>query len=92
MDGVSAAMVICNGVDADRASSWVISMETLGKVLHSQQGESADREQLVRIIMVRDGGVRSIMVRPRDGAGRAACDDVMTLIDSSRWFSAANCT
>ena len=52
LDGVSAAMVVCNGVDVDRASSWVISMETLAKVLVSQQGESADREQLVRIIMV----------------------------------------
>ncbi|XP_037093122.1 1-phosphatidylinositol 4,5-bisphosphate phosphodiesterase epsilon-1-like [Pollicipes pollicipes] len=51
LDAISAAMVVCNGVDVERASSWVISMETLGKVLLSQQGEAADREQLVRIIM-----------------------------------------
>ena len=57
-------MVICNGVDVDRASSWVISMETLGKVLLSQQGETADREHLVRIIMVsRDSERRPAAVR-----------------------------
>lgn len=53
LDSLSAAMVVCNGVDVERAASWVISMETLGKLLVSQQGETAEREKLVRVIMVR---------------------------------------
>ena len=55
LEGVSAAMVVCNAVDMERAAAWVISVETLAKVLLSQQGETADREHLVRIIMVRRG-------------------------------------